>query len=599
MSMSPSPKLDRKPQRPLRLWPGAVAIVLQWLIWLVVPVFSPEARVTGLLVSFMGGGVLVSIWWLFFSRASWLERLGAIALMAAGVAAVRNFLDGSLSSAGEGILFFIYVVPALCLALVTGAAVGRRLGPGPRRAVLAAAILAGCGFFACLRTEGVTGDFRSQFAWRWTRTSEQKLLAVSPADAAGPQPAPAAERIPNPPSSPVAATPTSLPPPPPAEWPGFRGPHRDAVVSNLRIGTDWASSPPALLWRRSVGPGWSSFAAGGGLVYTQEQRGPDEVVACYDLAAGKPIWSHRDAARFWESNAGAGPRGTPSLSGGRVYTLGATGILNALDARTGALVWTRNAATDAGIKVPGWGFSSSPLVLDDEIVVALSGRLAAYSPSGGAPRWLGPDGGESYSSPQLLTIGGLEQILFLSKSGLAAFSPADGVTLWKHRWEGFASLQPALAADGAVLVATSGETAGLGVRHLSIARGASEWSVREDWTSSGLKPYFNDFVIYKGYAYGFDGGILSCIDLQDGARKWKGGRYGYGQMVLLSEQGLLLVVTEEGELALVSATPERFTELAKLPALEGKTWNHPIVANGILLARNGEEMAAWRLPQQM
>ncbi len=185
-----------------------------------------------------------------------------------------------------------------------------------------------------------------------------------------------------------------------ADWPGFRGPHRDDNVPR-RTHQDRLDCyrRRSVLWRRPVGPGWSSFAVRGGLVYTQEQRGPDEVVTCYKLITGQPVWAHRDAARFWESNGGPGPRATPTLHDGRVYTFGATGIVNALDAGDGALVWSRNAASDTGMKVPGWGFASSPLVVGRHGHRGASGKLLAYDLATGAPRWLGPDGGDSYSSP--------------------------------------------------------------------------------------------------------------------------------------------------------------------------------------------------------
>ena len=154
-------------------------------------------------------------------------------------------------------------------------------------------------------------------------------------------------------------------------------------------------------------------------------------------------------------------------------------------------------------------------------------------------------------------------------------------------------MQPAVTADGNILIHSLAVTGGQGIRRLAIARKAAGWTVDERWTSAGLKPYFNDFVVHNGYAYGFDGSILSCIDLADGARKWKGGRYGGGQLVLLADQDVLLVISDEGEVALVSATPDEFKELARFKAIEGKTWNHPVLVNDILLVRNGEEMAAF------
>jgi outer membrane protein assembly factor BamB len=379
---------------------------------------------------------------------------------------------------------------------------------------------------------------------------------------------------------------------PAAAWPGFRGPERDGIVRGVRIGTNWEAAPPVALWRRAVGPGWSSFASDGERVYTQEQRGDEEVVACYDAARGEPVWTHHDAARFFESNGGAGPRGTPALGDGRVYAFGATGILNALDARDGSVAWSRHVATETGAEVPTWGFSSSPLLAGDLVVVAAGGRLVAYERAGGEKRWQGPDGGVSYSSPQLVTIDGTAQVVLMSARGATGVALADGQVLWEHAWRGFPIVQPAHIAEGDLLITASGES---GTRRIGIAHDGA-WTVQERWRSSALKPYFNDFVIHRGHAYGFDGRILACLDLADGARKWKGGRYGNGQLVLLPDQDLLLVLSEDGELALVKATPDQFTELARFPALEGKTWNHPVLVGDRLLVRNGEQMAAFRLP---
>jgi outer membrane protein assembly factor BamB len=382
----------------------------------------------------------------------------------------------------------------------------------------------------------------------------------------------------------------------PVEWPGFRGPARDGVVHGVKIATDWAKSPPVEIWRRPIGPGWSSFAVQGDLLYTQEQRGDDEFVAAYKVSTGEPVWQHRDAARFWESVGGAGPRGTPTLSNGRVYTLGATGILNALDAADGAVVWSHNAADDTGAKDPGWGFTSSPLVVNDLVVVSTSGRLVAYDAATGHRRWLGPTGGAGYSSPHLIAIDGVPQIVLLRGARTTSVSPADGTLLWEYSWQPSVSiLQPGLAENGDLLIVSADAMGGVGIRRLAAAHKPDGWNVEERWTSTGLKPFYNDFVVHKGHAFGFDGSILACIDLADGARKWKGGRYGHGQLILLPDENLLLVLSEEGEIALVNATPDRFTEVARYKAIEGKTWNHPALVRDVLLVRNGEEMAAFRL----
>jgi outer membrane protein assembly factor BamB len=328
----------------------------------------------------------------------------------------------------------------------------------------------------------------------------------------------------------------------------------------------------------------------------QEQRGDEELVSTYDLRTGEPVWRHRDAARFWESNGGAGPRATPTLGNGRVYTAGGTGILNALDARDGAVIWSRNVASDTRTQVPPWGIASSPLAIGDVVIAAAAGSLAGYDAATGSPRWLGPTDGWGYSSPHLSTIDGVAQVVLLNGAGAIGVAPSDGTPLWTHAWPSDGMVQPATIAGGDFLIGSGSGLAGnTGMQRVAVAHNAGKWVVTERWTSNGLKPYFNDFVVHKGHAFGFDGSILACIDLDDGTRRWKGGRYGHGQMILLPDQDVLLVLSEQGALALVKAVPDGFAEIARFPAIEGKTWNHPVLVGDILLVRNGEEMAAFRL----
>jgi outer membrane protein assembly factor BamB len=411
--------------------------------------------------------------------------------------------------------------------------------------------------------------------WRWTATAEERLIAgdeeAAPSQGEG--------------ASIAGAT---------AEWPGFRGPRRDGVAGGSRIDLDWSRTPPAELWRRPVGPGWSSFAVHGNRLYTQEQRGDAEAVSCYDASTGETIWRHEDPVRFWEANAGAGPRATPTLSDGTVYTFGATGILNALDEADGSVRWSRDAAADTEAEVPYWGFASSPLVVGDLVLVD-TGTLVAYDRADGQRRWSGPVSQVSYSSPQLATLSGVTQVLLMSGAGILGVDPDDGTLLWEHSWPGASIVQPALTADGDVLISATGGSAGVGIRRLAVSPGAGGWRVEERWMSNRLKPYFSDFVLHQGHAYGFDGRILASIDLETGERNWKAGRYGHGQMILLPAQEMLLIITERGELALVAARPDGFSELARLPAIEGKTWNHPVLVGDLLLVRNDREMAAFRL----
>ncbi|MBA3948770.1 MAG: hypothetical protein H0X44_02365, partial [Acidobacteria bacterium] len=329
--------------KPIRLWPGVAAFVLFVVGRFGVPAVFPDAELAGLLASVLASAIIL-VWWLFFSRLPWAERLGGLALLLVSIFAVQRFLDPSIAGAGMGILYFMFAVQLAMLALVLAAVVARGMSAGARRIVIAVAIVAACAFWALIRTDGVTSTnlLGGLYHWRWTPTAEQKLLAQSPNEPSELAPAPAPAEAPAEARAEAraeaaeaeVAAPTVVR----AAWPGFRGSNRDGAVRGVRMATDWAATPPVELWRRPIGPGWSSFAVAGDRFYTQEQRGDDEIVACYRVSTGEPVWMHKDSGRFYESNGGAGPRATPTIGGGRVFTFGPTRILNALDAATGARV---------------------------------------------------------------------------------------------------------------------------------------------------------------------------------------------------------------------------------------------------------------------
>jgi len=554
----------------MNLLPGIIIVTLQWLIRYLLPALIPKAAAVGFLGG-AAGGIAIIIWWLFFSRAPRTERWGAIILIIVVMYITSLFLDKTISTANMGLMFILFSIPVMSLSFVTCAVVTRNLPKVSRRITMIIFILLASGFWTLLRTNGMTGDGHQKLGWRWAATNEEMLLSKYATEDS---------------SSGLPAVTDST-----SWWPGFRGPDRNGTVNNLIINSNWSSEPPEEIWRRAVGPGCSSFAVNGNMLYTQEQLGEYEVVSCYNLTNGKTVWKHKDKARFEESHAGPGPRSTPTLAGNKVFSLGATGILNTLDASSGSVIWSRDAAKDTGIKIPQWGFAGSPLISGDVVIVSLAGKVAAYDITNGDPKWTGPDGGSGYSSPQLFTLNGVQQVVFMSKSGAISVEPESGKKIWDYPWEiQDRILQPSFIEEDDLLI--SGENKS--ISRISVTQERGEYKARELWNSSEYKVNFNDFIIHKGYAYGFDGPALTCIDMKDGRRMWRGGRY-RGFQVLLIDQGLILILTEKGEVALVSADPLKFMELAKIQALKSKTWSHPVIAGNILVVRNHEEMAAYRI----
>jgi outer membrane protein assembly factor BamB len=300
--------------------------------------------------------------------------------------------------------------------------------------------------------------------------------------------------------------------------------------------------------------------------------------------------------RFWDSHAGAGPRATPTIYGSNVFTVGATGILNALDASSGKKLWSRNILEDADVDHSGWGCSASPVAVNDRVVIAAVGRLVGYEMDTGDLVWIGEKRGDSYSSPQLVTIDSVQQVLLQSGAGLISVHPIDGSVLWEYAWPGDSRIvQPALFSENGFYIP---DGSGMRLKRVRIDRSTQPWTFTELWTSNRIQPNFNDYVVHKDHIYGFRGMQLVCVDGKNGERTWTGDRFG-GQILLLEAQDLLLILTEEGDIALVKAIPEEYEKVAKMSALFGRTWNHPAVAGDVLLVRNSQEMAAFRLPEEI
>jgi outer membrane protein assembly factor BamB len=401
-------------------------------------------------------------------------------------------------------------------------------------------------------------------------------------------------------SAPEAGPPSLAPSPTAPYWTDFRGPRRDGHYNEQSILTHWPSGGLTPLWKQPVGGGYASFVIARGRAFTIEQRGGEEVAAAYDVATGRELWTNTWTAAFRELMGGDGPRATPAWADGLVYVLGATGEFRCFEDATGKLVWRTNILTDAGAKNLQWGMAASPLIVDNTVVVLPGGTngqsVVAYERRTGTHEWSALSDQQAYSSPMLVTVAGVRQILVFTGSRLAGLSPDRGDVLWEYPWTtqyGVNASQPVVIGDNRVFVSTG---YGTGAAVVEINATGGRWSVREVWRNIRMKNQFTTSVFRDGFIYGLDDSILACLDAATGELKWKGGRYGYGQVMLAS--GHLIVLSEDGDLALVRATPERHQEVARFPLFEGKTWNHPAMADGYLLVRNINEMAAFdlRLP---
>ncbi len=383
-------------------------------------------------------------------------------------------------------------------------------------------------------------------------------------------------------------------------WTNFRGPNRDGQYAEQTVLTNWPAKGPVELWRQPIGGGYASFVIAHGLAFTIEQRREQEAIAAYDLQTGREVWTLTYPGLFHEWMGGDGPRATPTWHDGRLYALGAQGDLHCVEAATGKLLWKRKVLLDTNTDNLPYGMTTSPLVVDDKLIVSAGATLGANSKSiiaynrlTGEPLWQADQDTQAYASPMLVTLAGVRQLLVVSAKRVMGLSPVDGKMLWDYPWivpyENAIS-QPVITGTNRFVISAGYGTGAAGVE---IAATGSGLQAKEIWRNKLLKNKFASSVFLNGCLYGLDEDILVCVDASTGERKWKGERYGYGQLLLAS--GHLIILCGDGDLALVKANPEKSEELARFTAIKGKTWNHPALADGKLLVRNATEMACYDL----
>lgn len=444
-------------------------------------------------------------------------------------------------------------------------------------ALIACAAFAG---FSCNR--GANDAHYAELEKQRAEQAAQPAASVAPS----PSPSPSASASPSPGQTP-AETARNY-------WTNFRGPRRDGKYEEANISTNWPANGLPVVWKQPVGVGHASFVVADGKAYTIEQRRSQEVVAAYDMNNGRELWTQKWSAEF-DDSTGDGPRATPTWEAGRLYALGATGELRCLDANSGTVIWGKNILSDNQAKNLPWAMAASPLIVDDKVIVLPGGTsgksVVAYNKNTGAPVWRVLNDTQAYVSPMLVELAGRRQIVVVSASRVVGLAPENGALLWDYPWDtdnGINVSQPILVDRNRFFISSG---YGKGAALVEVKGSGNTFTASTVWENNNMKNKFNSSVLYNGYIYGLDEGILVCLDVSTGERKWKDGRYGYGQIILAGSH--LIVTSDQGDVALVKATPSAYTQVARFNAVEGQTWNYPAIANGRLLVRNSKEMAAY------
>ena len=378
-----------------------------------------------------------------------------------------------------------------------------------------------------------------------------------------------------------------------ADWPQWRGPGRDAVSTETGLVRAWPESGPKIVWRAKAGAGYSGVSVADGRLFTMWDEGDKQFLVGLDAATGTELWRQPLGAAF-SNPYGDGPRSTPLVDEGLVYAIGTSGLLVAADRKTGVPKWQHDLVAEYAAALPPYGYSSSPLAVDGLVVVEAGGKgtaFLAFEKKTGKLAWSTSDDRPAYSSPIAVTLGGVPQIVFWSANGLHAVAADRGAVLWSYPWEALCPVSgdplntttPVFLPPDRVFIASSS-----GAASLRIARVDGVFRVETLWKSELLRSDVNTPLALGDHLYGFDRGILTSIDTATGSVRWQ--TRGFERGSLIAADGTLIVLGENGTLALVDATPEAFRQRASADVLKGRSWTAPSLAAGRLYLRNHEEL---------
>jgi outer membrane protein assembly factor BamB len=382
------------------------------------------------------------------------------------------------------------------------------------------------------------------------------------------------------------------------EWFQWRGPNRDGHFAETGLLQTWPKAGPSLAWRANgLGDAYSSFSTAGGRLFTLGARGGTEYVIALDRATGKKVWEYQNGRRF-QNDRGDGPRSTPTVDGDRLYVLGGSGDLTCLEHATGQRVWTVNLVQKFGGVNPYWGYSESPLIVGDRILVNAGGRRAsivAIDKADGSTLWQQHSDGAGYSSPMLMRTGSLNQVIFFTESRTLAVDPRDGRLLWSYNKaaNGTANIATPIVRGTRVFVSSD---YGTGAALLDVRAAGNLATANEVYFTRDMRNHHSSSVLVGDLLYGFSSSILTALNFETGAVVWRDRSVGKGSLIY--GDGRLYLYSENGVAGLAEATPAGYREHGRftIPQQSGSpTWSHPVVTGRLLILRDQDNVFAYNV----
>ncbi len=366
-----------------------------------------------------------------------------------------------------------------------------------------------------------------------------------------------------------------------ADWPNWRGPNHNGVSHETGWTAIWPKGGPKVLWKKSIGTGFASMAVSNGRVYAMGNIKDKDILYCLDAETGEEIWKKSYACPLYKKEHEGGPSATPTVDGDAIYTFSKDGDAIRFKAATGEIVWHKKLNKELGLKHPTWYFASSPLVIDNMVILNAGSQGIALSKADGSVVWRSGNEAAGYATAVPFSAGGLKCVVIFAAEDIVGLIAATGEILWQYPWKTSwdANIADPIISNNTVFV-SSGYGKGCGLFRIGPDK------LTRIWQNRNMRNHFNSSVLWQRYVYGFDERTLRCLDFQTGETKWSQARLGKGSLMIAD--GKLIILSERGKLVIAEASPEKFKELASSQILKGKCWTVPVLANGRIYARNAD-----------